>query len=88
MALPKYDNRDKISQKIFYSELKRQLDNIEKIEDRKERSRKMSKLKLDVYNAIYYDKNKIESEKSFFSLIFIYIKQVIINIINRIKKGI
>lgn len=88
MALPKYDNRDKISQKIFYSELKRQLDNIEKIEDRKERSRRMSKLKLDVYNAIYYDKNKIESEKSFFSLILIYIKQVIINIINRIKKGI
>jgi hypothetical protein len=88
MALPKYDNHDKISQKIFYSELKRQLDIIEKIEDRRERNRRMSKLKLDVYNAINNSQNEIEVKKTFLSLFFIYLKQVIINIINRVKKGI
>ena len=88
MSLPKFDMSNSTSQKIFYSELKRQLDIIEKIEDRRERNRRMSKLKLDVYNAINNSQNEIEVKKTFLSLFFIYLKQVIINIINRVKKGI
>jgi len=92
MSLPKYNNNDKILQKIFYSELKRQLDFIEKIEDRKERNRRMAKLKLDVYNAINNKEKEKEKEikvkKTFLNNFLTYIKQVIINIINRIKKGI
>jgi len=86
MSLPKYDSSDKVSQKIFYSELKRQLDIINKIEDKKERSRKMAKLRLHVYIAITSEKKKEIIKKSFIRSFYDYIKQVIFNFINRIRR--
>jgi len=88
MSLPKFDMSNSTSQKIFYSELKRQLDDIDKIENKKERSRKMSRLKIDVYNAIKSGKKAAESKKSFIRYLIQVVKQVIFNLINRIKRGI
>lgn len=88
MSLPRYNSSDKISQKVFYSELKKQLELIDKIEDRRERARRMTRLRIYVYNVIMYGKKEETTKKSFIKSFFYYIKQVIFNLINRIKKGI
>lgn len=84
MKFPKYDPYDKDSQEIFYSELKKQVESIEKIENRKERFRKMSRLKLIVYKSIMDSRPK-KKNKSFIQNVLLYIKQVIISIFIRIK---
>jgi len=86
MSLPRYNSSDKISQKVFYSELKKQLELIDKIEDRRERARRMTRLRIYVYNVIMYGKKEEIPKKSFIRSFFYYIKQVIFNLIDRIKK--
>ena len=88
MSLPRYNSSDKISQRVFYSELKKQLELIDKIEDRRERARRMTRLRIYVYNVIMYGKKEEIPKKSFIRSFFYYIKQVIFNLIDRIKKGI
>jgi len=88
MSLPRYNSSDKISQRVFYSELKKQLELIDKIEDRRERARRMARLRIYVYNVIMYGKKEEIPKKSFIRSFFSYIKQVIFNLIDRIKKGI
>ena len=88
MSLPRYNSSDKISQRVFYSELKKQLEIIDKIEDRRERARRMTRLRIYVYNVIMYGKKEEIPKKSFIRSFFYYIKQVIFNLIDRIKKGI
>jgi hypothetical protein len=86
MSLPKYDANNKHIQDIFYSEVKRQMADIKKIENKSERSRRMSRLKVDVYRAVVSSNNLIKSKKTFMSNLFIRIKQVIFSIVNRLIK--
>jgi len=86
MSLPKYDANNKHIQDIFYSEVKRQIVDIKKIENKSERHRRMSRLKVDVYKAVGSSNNLRKPKKTFMSNLFIIIKQVIFSIVNRLIK--
>jgi len=65
MSLPEYDFKNKNIQHLFYLELKKQIDEIDKIENRQERARKKSRLRLEVYKAINLAKSK-KNKNTFF----------------------
>jgi len=86
MSLPKYDANNKHIQDIFYSEVKRQIADIKKIENKIERSRRMSRLKIDVYRVVGSTIKDGRSNKSFIVLCIENTKQVIFYLINRFIK--
>jgi hypothetical protein len=87
MGFPRYDPDNKVLQEIFFSELRRQVEIIDKIENKKEKKIKMYKLRVEVYRAILESKKikKEKTKKNIFKKIYSYIRHIIINIINIIK---
>jgi hypothetical protein len=89
MSLPDYDLYDKNLQHLFYLELKRQIDEIDKIENKKEKNRKISKLKLEVYRSINIAKARAKKKNLIsknINFIF-YIRKLIKYICNKIANN-
>lgn len=66
--------------------MKRQLLEIKKIQDKQDRVRKFSRLKIEMYKAIKEDEKRRASEKNIIIDLLNKIKQVIFYLINRIVK--
>lgn len=74
-----------MAQRLFYSELKKQLLDIDKIEDKKEKNKRMSILKFEIYSAVNRGRELKVENNNYFLDFYNNIKQVIIALIDRIK---
>jgi hypothetical protein len=80
METPKFDLKTKNGRKLFYSETKKQIQEIEKIQNLKEHD--LTKLKIKIKLLSSDDEKVITNEDGFFKKIIFKIKKIIFTILN------
>jgi hypothetical protein len=80
METPKFDLKTKNGRKLFYSETRRQIQEIEKIQNLKEPG--LLKLKIKIKLLSSNDEKVINNDNGFFKKIFFKIKQFFFTILN------
>jgi len=80
METPKFDLKTKNGRKLFYSETRRQIQEIEKIQNLKEPG--LLKLKVKIKLLSSNDEKVINNDNGFFKKIFFKIKQFFFTILN------
>ncbi len=80
---PKFDLKTKNGRKLFYSETKRQILEIEKIQNLKESD--LFKIKIKIRLLSSNDEKLINNEKGFFENIFLRLKSIFFTILNIYK---